>query len=286
MSLELSYPAFYAEITCLTSPHPKKRFTVETARIQLVGMPFPVFGSYYGNEIQANLPFPRVREIELLEGYPKYDVKRHTSECRFFISFKGLAFNDGNEFLAYAKKEIERANRIISAVLPPHAAPIKVEKVLYVADSENQMRPVTEDYETGESVRMEVVNDVEIVNRWNEMVTDIVARRNEILFDLLEKESEDPVLEKCIGLIAENTYSSFSNALEILKECYGGHHKFIKMPGIDKEDVSVFGDNAQVYRHATHKLTKREMPLAEAKLFMLKLLRFYIENPVAPGASR
>jgi hypothetical protein len=51
------------------------------------------------------------------------------------------------------------------------------------------------------------------------------------------------------------------------------------MQGIDKEEASVFAENAQVYRHANHELKKREMPLAEAKLFMLKLLWFYVGNP-------
>jgi hypothetical protein len=130
MSLELSYPAFYAEITCQTSPHPKRRFTVAVARIQLANTPFQVVGSFYGNEPPTDTSFLIIREIELLMGYPKYDVKRHASESRFFMSFKGITFNNRDEFAAYAKKEVERANRVISAVLPPHSAPIEVSRAL------------------------------------------------------------------------------------------------------------------------------------------------------------
>jgi hypothetical protein len=271
MNHDISYPTFYAEITCQTSPHPKRRFTVEVPRMQLAGTPFPVVGSFYGNEPPpANPPFLKIRE---------YDVRKHTSENRFFMSFKGLKFNDAEGFLRYTEKEIERANRVISAVLPPYAAPIKVSNELYVADSENQMKQITEDYEIGETIRFETVDNVEIVDRWNEVMKNIVERKDESLFYLLENESKDALLGKCIALISENTYSSFYNVLEILKEFYGGHHKFIKMQGIDKEEASVFAENAQVYRHANHELKKREMPLAEAKLFMLKLLWFYVGNP-------
>ena len=49
--------------------------------------------------------------------------------------------------------------------------------------------------------------------------------------------------------------------------------------GISKKELDVFTDNAQVFRHATRKLHQREMSLAEAKLFTIRMLKFYIENP-------
>jgi hypothetical protein len=67
----------------------------------------------------------------------------------------------------------------------------------------------------------------------------ILERRSETLFDLLDKEDKDQILGKCLGLIAENTYSSFYGVFEILKTFYGGEHRFIKMPGINKREDAV-----------------------------------------------
>ena len=59
--------------------------------MQLAGTPFPVVGSFYGNEPPpANPPFLKIREIDLLKEYPKYNVRKHTSENHSLCHLKDL----------------------------------------------------------------------------------------------------------------------------------------------------------------------------------------------------
>jgi hypothetical protein len=107
---------------------------------------------------------------------------------------------------------------------------------------------------------------------------NVIQNGEEYVYSLLDKQREDPVLAKLIGLVSENTFSSFYNVFEILRELYGDHERFMTVTGISRKQLNLFTENAQRFRHATHELRQREMSLAEGKLFAIRMLKFYIEN--------
>ena len=277
MTPEMSYPALYAEITCLTTPHPARKYTVETPRIIPTNTPFPVHGSYYGSPIEDHQRFPVIREIELLFGYDKYDIRR-SSENRYFISFIGKSFEDDDKFLQYAVDEMKWANQVLGTVVP-HAARITVDNAVYEAISGTEMNLRRPASEIGTSVPVAVVEEVDVVAQWNAFMEKVIGNKEASVFRLLDRQKDDPTLAKLIGLVSEDTFSSFYNVFEILKDYYGSRERFLAVTGISRNELSLFTGNAQVFRHANWQLQQRKMSLPEAKLFAIRMLKFYIENP-------
>ena len=277
MSEVNSNPSFFVEITCLTSPHPCKKLLVEVPRVTLAHAPFPLYGAFENQEIDVDRSFPRVRELELLDGYRRYDIRK-SSDKRWFISFKDVSFKDEPDFFQYARGEIARVNRVIGTTLP-RAATIIVEDRVYVAVSDTQLTSNWQNAkQLAQAVQIEVVDEFKIVEEWNKFIGDIVNNPSKYLFGLLDREGIDPILTTCIQLISENSFQSFYKAFEVLAKHYGGHHKFVKLGLFTRGEISRFTDNAQASRHAHHRLSTKAMPFAEAKLFILHALRFYMNK--------
>lgn len=278
MSKSATHPKLFVEVTCLSSPHPERRLTLEVPRIILANTPFNVYGSFGNQEIKTNGSFPRIRELEFLIKYKNYDVKLSENK-KYFVSFKNVAFKDREEFLRHAKNEMSRVNRVLGTVLP-HAAKIFVEDVVYIAESPTQMRECWRDSKPlGETTPFSAVNEQELINRWNLFMEKVLEDPSEYVFSLLDKDGIDPILTTCTQLISEDTFPALYNAFEILLKHYGGHHKFIKLGILNEKQLKRFKDNAQVYRHAEHKLNTEVMHLMEAKIILVSVLRYYMKNP-------
>ena len=96
-----------------------------------------------------------------------------------------------------------------------------MENAVYEAISATEMKERRPAPETGTSVPAAVVAEGEVIARWNSRMEEVIRNKQENVFLLLDKQKDDPLLAKIIGLVAENTFSSFYNVFEILREHMG-----------------------------------------------------------------
>ena len=279
MSQFFSYPAYFSEITCISSPHPSRRGTIEVPRVALANADILIRGAFGNAEFDQGDDFPRIREIELLFKYDRYIIVK-SDDGRHFISFKDIVLRSEQEFLRYARSELTRVNRVI-ATLVPSAEAIVVQNTVYLAESETSMSQCyRENEQIAGPIRFETVDDIAIVEKWKKAARELIEKPSDLLFKILEGDGRDPILTTCVNLVSRNDFPSYYTALELLAQHYGRHHKFIKLGLLDKDTFSRFRDNAQVYRHANHKLATKEMSLAEAKLLVIAVLDYYVKHPV------
>lgn len=273
----------YAELTCLSSPHPNRKFTVEAPRVAQTNVSYTTLVGRHGQEVEEGRDYPRVREIELLIGFPRFDVRKHGTESRFFIGFPGKSYHSHDAFIAHANQEIKAANRVIGSLLP-NSAEIHVLTAVYQMRSSTEMAPIRAEFETGQTVGTAVIDDPSLIDKWNRLISTVENSKGSTVHFLLNLSELDPVVAKCVALISENTYSSFYNVYEVIRHHFGNDHKFKKHPNLNKADLTRFTQTAQQFRHAKWENIGPMMDQAEAKLFVIGLLNIYISD-VTGGES-
>ena len=262
---------WYVEIICITTPHPDRRFTIDTPRVMQVGVSTNINFTFYAGVLRGDQSFPRVREIDLIIDYAKYNVVK-SPEGRHFLGFPGATFSDFDDFLRHAQKEVDLANTAIGSLLPS-SAPITITTAVYEATSPSKMGVILPERELGKTPTVQVVDDPDLVARWNTNLYALLSSDPPAVLQMLDRLRENTVFEKCARLLNENTFSSYYNVFEIVREQLGGQQRLLRKTTVTKEQISRFTDNAQTFRHANHKRKTPEMTLAEAKLLLLDLIR-------------
>jgi hypothetical protein len=274
----------FVEITCMTSPYPGCSFMVGVPHVALAGSELKLQGSQTGEDIvpEAGV-LPRLREIELIDGYRNYKIVRR--DRRVFITFVDVFIDDPKEFYDYAKAEISRINRILGAALP-NVSEIKAGEEVYASPDENVLSIVWRVPPTfATSPQVAIVEKQAIVDDWNAFLAEVNANGAERIFMLLDLEMVDPIARACIQLIGENAFPSLFKVYEIISKQYGGQHKVKQLGVANDRELSRFTDNAQSYRHANYELSTTHMDVMEAKLLMIKLLWFYVQDDNRPASN-
>ena len=272
-------PTFFAEISCITSPVPGVPFCNDIPRIICLGE--QIGGMQYspaGEEPAEQSPHLRIRELELINGFHKYDIR--IGAGRHFISFKGLSIAEPLEFYKYAKTEVARINRVLNSIYPS-AAKVILSDTICIAENDTTLQPYwREDVPVLESVETQVAKEQAVVDNWNSFLMGVLEDRSKAVFKLFDLEESDAVVAACIALISQNTFPAFYNAYEIIMKEYGGKSEFMKIGPFSKRDISDFTDNAQATRHANYSIgcNTKPMGIPEAKFLVISLLNFYIQD--------
>jgi len=272
----------FAEMMCITSPTPDLPFISNGPRIHLVGRPIDSLQySATGEESQESSPYPRLRELEMIQKFPDYEIR--VGLGRHFISFKNARLHDPLGYYEYAKDEVARINRVLNSLLP-EAAEICLSRTLFQAESDTSLRPVWEkDVPICETAKIVVVEEKSVFCDWNAYIKEICKSEGRKVSRLLELERSNPTVGACVALTSQNTFPSFYMAWEIIAREFGGQAEVIKSGRVMRKNLSDFTENAQITRHSNKRLgvNTRPMGLPEAKMFVIKLLEAYIQHRVS-----